>query len=67
LGAQEICFANTFLSIFFTCGKTIPIIRGNGVYQDAMDFALQKLNGGEWVLSDTVLLFDCLLPLNDLK
>ncbi|KAI9222118.1 acyltransferase-domain-containing protein [Blastocladiella britannica] len=49
LGAQEICFQNDPLSVFFTCGKTIPIIRGRGVYQASMDFAVQRLDEGKWI------------------
>ncbi|ORZ34886.1 acyltransferase-domain-containing protein, partial [Catenaria anguillulae PL171] len=49
LGAQELCFQNLPLSWFFTCGKAIPIIRGKGVYQVAMDYAVDRLNHGNWV------------------
>jgi monolysocardiolipin acyltransferase len=30
-------------------GKVIDTVRGAGVYQEAMDFAIQRLNEGEWV------------------
>ncbi|KAI9183287.1 Lyso-phosphatidylcholine acyltransferase [Blastocladiella emersonii ATCC 22665] len=48
-GAQEICYKNLPLSLFFVSGKTIPIMRGRGVYQPAMDFAVAKLDEGRWV------------------
>ena len=27
----------------------MPVIRGSGVYQRALDFCIDKLNNGEWV------------------
>ncbi|GBC09954.1 hypothetical protein RclHR1_09230001 [Rhizophagus clarus] len=49
LGAQEICFSNPFRSRFFSLGQVIPTVRGAGIYQPAMNFALEKLNEGKWV------------------
>lgn len=50
LGAREIMFdKNKVFDWLFANGKVIPIIRGHGVHQPAMNFALQRLNLGEWV------------------
>jgi len=49
LGAQEICFNTPTLSKFFALGQVVPTIRGAGIYQPAMNFALDRLNEGKWV------------------
>ncbi|RIB08886.1 Tafazzin-like protein [Gigaspora rosea] len=49
LGAQEICFTTPKLSKFFALGQVIPTIRGAGIYQPAMNFALDRLNEGKWI------------------
>ncbi|CAG8822424.1 24353_t:CDS:2, partial [Gigaspora margarita] len=49
LGAQEICFTTPKLSNFFALGQVIPTIRGAGIYQPAMNFALERLNEGKWI------------------
>ncbi|KAJ3300478.1 hypothetical protein HK104_000063 [Borealophlyctis nickersoniae] len=36
-------------SWFFGAGQVIPIVRGDGIYQPAMDLALEKLNLNRWV------------------
>ncbi|RHZ64080.1 hypothetical protein Glove_326g152 [Diversispora epigaea] len=49
LGAQEICFTSPPLALFFTLGQVIPTVRGAGIYQPAMNFAIDRLNEGKWV------------------
>jgi len=47
--ASEVIFINKVLATFFSLGKVVPIVRGWGVHQPAMDFLLARLNGGGWV------------------
>ncbi|KAI9273197.1 acyltransferase-domain-containing protein [Helicostylum pulchrum] len=49
MGAADICYTTVFKSYFFACGKTIPAIRGAGVYQPGVDMAIQTLDRGGWV------------------
>ncbi|XP_048740582.2 tafazzin-like [Ostrea edulis] len=49
LVADEICFTSKPLAVFFSLGKAIPVIRGEGIRQKPMDFALKKINQGGWV------------------
>ena len=49
LGADDIVFTTRRHRHFFTLGKTIPITRGDGVYQKPMDFALDQVNQGHWI------------------
>lgn len=36
-------------SVFFALGQAIPTIRGSGIYQPAVDFAIRKANQGGWI------------------
>jgi len=47
--ASEVIFVNKPLATFFSLGKVVPIVRGWGVYQPAMEFLLERLKGGGWV------------------
>jgi len=47
--AAELCFTSPFHVKMFSLGRCVPICRGLGVYQQAVDYCLQRLNANEWV------------------
>lgn len=49
VGAKELTFTNPLTSWFFERGQVIPIIRGDGIYQTAMNEAIEILQSGRWL------------------
>ncbi|WFC98969.1 Lyso-phosphatidylcholine acyltransferase [Malassezia yamatoensis] len=57
LGASDILFKNAYvlsidfslLSSFFSKGQTLETLRGNGIFQPALDRAIDLLNDTNWV------------------
>jgi monolysocardiolipin acyltransferase len=49
LAAQDFCFTEKSHARFFLYGQGIPVVRGGGVYQPAIDMCIEKLSRGDWV------------------
>lgn len=49
ISATEVIFVNRFLSTFWALGKVVPVMRGWGPRQPALDFLIDRLNEGSWV------------------
>ncbi|XP_034651693.1 tafazzin homolog isoform X2 [Drosophila subobscura] len=49
MAAHDICFTNMYHSMFFMFGKCIPVVRGYGVYQEAINLCIEKCATGQWV------------------
>jgi monolysocardiolipin acyltransferase len=48
--AEDICNRRLLSSVFFGVARGVPVVRGDGVYQPAMDWLLRVLNEeGAWV------------------
>lgn len=47
--AHDICFTRQIYVWFFARGRCVPCVRGEGVYQQGVDFCIEQLNKGEWV------------------
>ena len=48
-GVPELEKIPSLLSAFFRAGQVIETFRGKGVYQLAVEEAISKLDGGQWV------------------
>ncbi|EDW02324.1 GH19953 [Drosophila grimshawi] len=49
MAAHDICFTRKLHAMFFMFGKCIPVVRGSGVYQDAINLCIEKCALGDWV------------------
>ncbi|CAO1621359.1 unnamed protein product [Parajaminaea phylloscopi] len=49
LGASDVLFTNPFFSKGFERGQVISTDRGRGIFQPALDTAIEKLELGQWV------------------
>ncbi|XP_796385.3 tafazzin [Strongylocentrotus purpuratus] len=47
-GASEVAFVAKRYNYYFSLGRVVPVLRGDGVYQRGMDFCLDKLNHCGW-------------------
>lgn len=48
-GASDIAFTKMSYVNFFTLGQIVPVVRGDGVYQQGMEFIINKANNGGWI------------------
>jgi monolysocardiolipin acyltransferase len=45
------CLPDSAFSAFFRAGQVLETFRGRGIYQPAVDTAIEKLDQGQWVCS----------------
>ncbi|KAJ2891633.1 Lyso-phosphatidylcholine acyltransferase [Coemansia aciculifera] len=49
LGARELLYMNPPMNAFFALGQTIPTVRGDGIYQLAVEIGIQRLKENKWL------------------
>ncbi|KAL7071826.1 hypothetical protein ACQ4LE_008884 [Meloidogyne hapla] len=49
LAANDICFTNTLYNHFFSLGRCVPCVRGDGVFQRGVDLCVDRLSNNGWV------------------
>ncbi|KAJ1999052.1 Lyso-phosphatidylcholine acyltransferase [Coemansia thaxteri] len=49
LGAREYLYKNPPLNAFFALGQTISTVRGDGIYQLAVEIGIRRLNENKWL------------------
>jgi monolysocardiolipin acyltransferase len=47
--AEDICFTKTAHSVFFALGKTFPVIRGDGIHQKGVDYAIDLMRNNAFI------------------
>lgn len=47
--AHDVCFTKPVHTMFFSLGKTFPVIRGKGIHQVALDYALDLMKRNEFL------------------
>uniref|UniRef100_A0AC35TNE4 Tafazzin family protein n=1 Tax=Rhabditophanes sp. KR3021 TaxID=114890 RepID=A0AC35TNE4_9BILA len=49
LAASNICFTSALHTKLFSAGRCVPCVRGEGVFQQGMNFCIDQLNKNKWV------------------
>jgi len=47
--ADNICCTRVWQAKFFCFGQGIPVCRGDGVYQQGVDYSIKRVEAGDWV------------------
>ena len=49
LSAHDICFSRPSHAKFFSFGKSIPVVRGDGLQQQGVRFCSERIEDGNWI------------------
>uniref|UniRef100_A0A914NZC7 Tafazzin family protein n=2 Tax=Meloidogyne incognita TaxID=6306 RepID=A0A914NZC7_MELIC len=49
LAANDICFTNILYNHFFSLGRCVPCVRGDGVFQRGVNLCVDRLSNNGWV------------------